>query len=115
MKRRVRASAVAGTFYPADPEELKSTVDELLEAASHAPDVPAPRPIKAMIVPHAGYVYSGPIAASAYVQLRPEAERIERVVLLGPCHRVYVDAESRAKFAAFDTVYRVGPVGVVTP
>ena len=62
----VRAPAVAGTFYPADPDRLQRLVDELLDGAA-TPDVPAPR---AVIVPHAGYVYSGPVAATAYNLLR---------------------------------------------
>ncbi len=81
----IRPPAVAGTFYPARPAVLKQAVTEMLAhpeggALSHAP--------KALIVPHAGYVYSGPIAASAYAQLAPLRGRIQRVVLLGPAHYV---------------------------
>jgi AmmeMemoRadiSam system protein B len=81
-----RPPAVAGTFYPADPGVLRATIDDAL-AAAEAPDGPPP---KALIVPHAGYVYSGPVAASAYASLRPVVDVIERVVLLGPAHRVVV-------------------------
>src|SRR5678815_2085289 len=81
-----RAPAVAGLFYPAAPGELAATVDRLLAAA--AP--PAARP-KAIVVPHAGYIYSGPIAASAFAQIAPFAHELERVVLVGPSHRVYAD------------------------
>jgi MEMO1 family protein len=84
----VRAPAVAGTFYPASPAELGATVDRLLAAVTVLPNTPCP---KALIVPHAGYVYSGPIAASAFARVKPYAERIKRVVLVGPAHRVYVD------------------------
>jgi AmmeMemoRadiSam system protein B len=86
---RERHPAVAGTFYPADPDVLRATVDDALAVASAtlAPDGPPP---KALIVPHAGYVYSGPVAASAYARLAPIADAIERVVLLGPAHRVAV-------------------------
>lgn len=82
----VRPPAVAGTFYPGSAAVLRGTVDRLLGAAA-SPAEGAPVP-KALIVPHAGYVYSGPIAASAYARLRPYAGIIRRVVLLGPAHRV---------------------------
>ena len=83
----VRPAAVAGAFYPADPRTLAHDIDRMLEAAA-AP--PQPRAPKALIVPHAGYIYSGPIAASAYALLKAVAARIHRVVLLGPTHRVAV-------------------------
>jgi MEMO1 family protein len=82
----VRPSAVAGMFYPGDPAALRAQVNELL-AAAH----PGPHPghrVKLLVVPHAGYIYSGPIAAAAYALLRNEHARIKRVVLLGPTHRV---------------------------
>ncbi|MBI4705903.1 MAG: AmmeMemoRadiSam system protein B [Deltaproteobacteria bacterium] len=81
MKRR--EPAVAGTFYPGSPERLREQVEGFLA------DVPATGPApKAIIGPHAGTVYSGPIAASAYGRLREARARIGRVVLLGPSHRV---------------------------
>jgi AmmeMemoRadiSam system protein B len=79
----IRHPAVAGLFYPGDADELGRMVERFLHEA-HT-DAPAP---KAMIVPHAGYVYSGPIAASAYARLRNREHEITRVVLLGPAHRV---------------------------
>jgi AmmeMemoRadiSam system protein B/AmmeMemoRadiSam system protein A len=82
-----RPAAVAGLFYPDNPIELKQTLTELLANARGARLAGAP---KALIVPHAGYVYSGPVAASAYGQLGALRGRIRRVVLLGPTHRVYV-------------------------
>jgi len=82
---RDREPAVAGLFYPADPETLSRQVQYLLGAAGP----PSLDEVKALVVPHAGYQYSGPIAASAYVQLAPLAGRIRRVVLFGPAHRVY--------------------------
>ncbi|HEY5944811.1 MAG TPA: AmmeMemoRadiSam system protein B [Kofleriaceae bacterium] len=84
----VRAPAVAGTFYPASQTELAATVDRLLASVNVAPGAPCP---KALIVPHAGYIYSGAIAASAFARVQPYADRITRVVLVGPAHRVFVD------------------------
>lgn len=82
---RVRRPAVAGSFYPAGAADLKSA---LAECARHSAAVaPGPRP-KALVAPHAGYMYSGPIAASAYGSLAPWKRDIQRVVLLGPSHHV---------------------------
>jgi AmmeMemoRadiSam system protein B/AmmeMemoRadiSam system protein A len=83
----VRPPAVAGLFYPDDAATLVRDVDAALAGSDPglAPGVP-----KAMIVPHAGYVYSGPIAASAYARLAPARGVVRRVVLFGPCHRVPV-------------------------
>ena len=86
-KPATRPAAVAGMFYPASMAELTRQVDELLAEAAGGERAPAP---KALIAPHAGYVYSGPIAASAYAQIRSQRGRIRRVVLLGPAHRVPV-------------------------
>ncbi|MDP1646490.1 MAG: AmmeMemoRadiSam system protein B [Thiobacillus sp.] len=83
----IRPAAVAGLFYPDSPIVLKQTLADLLaNARAGAPS----RPPKALIVPHAGYIYSGAVAASAYSQLGALRGRIRRVVLLGPTHRVYV-------------------------
>lgn len=79
---RVRAPAVAGSFYPANPSVLSTQVDTWLKQA-HAPR--PERPV-ALIVPHAGYVYSGPVAATAYATLRGRPGGVSRVLLLGPCH-----------------------------
>src|SRR5689334_8926364 len=78
-----RQPAVAGTFYPADPVKLRAQVEGLLRAARPAGVTP-----KALIAPHAGYIYSGPIAATAYATLASRAKEIQRVVLLGPSHFV---------------------------
>ena len=80
----VRHPAVAGRFYPADARELRATVEECLRSAGPY-EGPAP---KAIIAPHAGYIYSGPIAGSAYARLAPDRDVIRRVILLGPAHRV---------------------------
>lgn len=79
----VRKPAVAGMFYPANPKELRQLVRGFLKEAKASGPVP-----KAIIAPHAGYIYSGPIAASAYTRLAPARNTITRVVLLGPAHRV---------------------------
>lgn len=85
----VRPPAVAGTFYPADRTVLARAIDALV-AAAPVPDPAAPCP-KALVVPHAGYVYSGPIAAAAFARVASFADRITRVVLIGPAHRMFVD------------------------
>lgn len=88
-----RQPAVAGTFYPGAPGQLAQVVDGYLRdaEASALGSVPISVPIsvpKALVAPHAGYVYSGPVAASAYATLREARDLIHRVVLLGPSHRV---------------------------
>jgi MEMO1 family protein len=83
QSKTVRNPAVAGMFYPAEPARLRAAVERYLESAESRGSVP-----KAIIAPHAGYVYSGAIAASAYARLTPAADVIKRVVLLGPAHRV---------------------------
>lgn len=80
---RIRRPAVAGMFYPSASQELRTMLQEFLAAAAPAGVAP-----KALIVPHAGYIYSGPVAATAYAQLRAAREEIRRIVLLGPSHRV---------------------------
>ncbi len=86
---QVRPAAVAGTFYPGEASSLSRTVHSLLEACSAGAPAGA-QPPKALIVPHAGYVYSGSTAAQAYALLAPWRQTIRRVVLLGPVHRVPV-------------------------
>jgi AmmeMemoRadiSam system protein B len=81
--KHVRSPAVAGVFYPSDAATLRHEINIYLRAADSAGPYP-----KALIVPHAGYVYSGPVAASGYRLLEPIRHIIERVVLVGPSHRV---------------------------
>lgn len=100
---RVRRPALAGSFYPADPGELAHSVDHSLGKAK----VFAGRP-KAVIAPHAGFVYSGDVAGSAYGAVKARRGEISRVVLLGPCHRVPVAAFAVPTFEAFAT-----PLGIV--
>lgn len=78
-----RLPAVAGRFYPEDPKQLHTMIDHFLNDADTGKKVP-----KAIIAPHAGYIYSGPIAASAYARLKKAHDRISRVVLIGPSHHV---------------------------
>src|SRR3970282_2315674 len=102
----VRAPAAAGMFYPGESRELAQALTDRLGAAAHdAPERPVP---KAIIAPHAGYVYSGPIAASVYALLAPARQTIRRVVLLGPTHRVAIRGLALPGAAAFAT-----PLGVV--
>jgi hypothetical protein len=101
-----RPAAVAGMFYPGDPRMLAGEVDAMLDAAgaaSPAPTIAQLSQPKALIAPHAGYIYSGPIAASAYALLAPFAQTIRRVVLLGPCHRVAVRGLAVPHARAFAT------------
>ncbi len=77
---QIREPAVADYFYPADSGELSATIHQMLH---EAPVLHTAAP-KALIVPHAGYIYSGPVAATAYASLRPHRDEYTRVVLLGP-------------------------------
>jgi AmmeMemoRadiSam system protein B len=94
---------VAGSFYPRGPEELNATMAGLL-AAQHG----SARPPKALIVPHAGYVYSGKVAAQAYGSLAPAAGALRRVLLLGPSHREWFRGLAVPTVQAFAT-----PLGTV--
>ncbi len=78
-----RLPAVCGAFYPKHPVELRLMINRYLASARTGSIAP-----KAMIAPHAGYIYSGPVAASAYASLRNLTTPVERVVLIGPSHRV---------------------------
>ncbi|UCF67000.1 MAG: AmmeMemoRadiSam system protein B [Acidobacteriota bacterium] len=100
-----RHPAVSGLFYPAEAKELSALVTEYLEHAGPAPTVP-----KAIIAPHAGYVYSGPVAASAYAALAPARRRIKRVVLVGPAHRVAFNGLALSSCEAFETPLGLVPV-----
>ena len=98
---QVRAPAVAGMFYPDRARDLEAMLSDFLdEAASHAEPGPVP---KAIIAPHAGYVYSGPIAASVYARLRPAADVLSRVVLIGPSHRMPLRGLAAPTVDAFET------------
>ncbi len=94
-----RAAAVAGYFYDASPGRLKHDVIQLLNAETPVgEDIP-----QGIIVPHAGYVYSGPTAASAYRQLLVDPGQVKRVLLLGPAHRVYIEGMAIPSVDSFTT------------
>jgi len=103
---RVRPAAVAGAFYPAGPVDLLDAIQRAF-AGAVVPGADAPVP-KALVVPHAGYPYSGPVAASAYLRLVPARASIRRVVLVGPSHRVPVRGVAVSSADAFAT-----PLGLV--
>jgi AmmeMemoRadiSam system protein B len=104
----IRTPAVAGMFYPADPQELRTAIGGFMANAKPdgaAPPLEAP---KAVIAPHAGYVYSGPVAASAYARIAPLKGTVQRVVLLGPSHRVGFRGIALPDAESFQT-----PLGIV--
>jgi MEMO1 family protein len=102
----VRQAVVAGRFYPSDPTELRELITDQL---AQVPSAKGPGP-KALIAPHAGYLYSGPIAASAYAQLIPGRELIRRIVLLGPSHYVALKGLATCSAEAFATPLGMVPV-----
>jgi MEMO1 family protein len=105
--QRVRPTAVAGAFYPQASRTLRQMLRQSFDAA--APDEPVDSQIpKAIVVPHAGYQYSGPIAASAYARLAAARSTIRRVVLAGPSHRVWLHGLGVSSADAFET-----PLGLV--
>jgi len=99
-----RQPAVAGSFYPVNPEQLHLMLDQFLNDAATDEKVP-----KAIIAPHAGYIYSGPIAASAYARLKKAHDKITRVVLIGPSHRVAFRGLAVSRSETFTT-----PLGSVS-
>ncbi len=96
---KIRPPAVAGAFYPADPARLRAQVTELMAAAPAGGGMPP----KALIAPHAGYVYSGPVAAAAFAGLRGREACIRRVVVIGPAHYVAIRGIATATAHAFET------------
>jgi MEMO1 family protein len=101
----VRQPAVAGRFYPQDPVELRTQVENFLAAAATPQPCATP---KAIIAPHAGFIYSGSVAGSAYARLSPARDTIKTVVLLGPAHFVPVYGVAGTSASAFAT-----PLGTV--
>ena len=124
---KVRLAAVAGRFYPRDPVELRNLINDLLAQVAPATRQESEAPVatsgagipparlsgpKALIAPHAGYPYSGPIAASAYAQFLPARHQIRRVVVLGPSHYVTVKGLATSSAGAFATPLGLVPVDV---
>lgn len=98
----IRQPAVAGTFYPGNSDQLAADVAGFVTAAAANVPPHAPTP-KAIIAPHAGYVYSGAMAGRAYARLKPAAHIIKRVILLGPCHRVALSGLALSSARSFLT------------
>ena len=120
----VRQAAAAGTFYPADPERLRDHVETMLGEASSLGDSsaqpsPIPRSVAtpvplALIAPHAGYIYSGPIAASAFKTLEALSHPIHRVVIIGPSHFVPFSGVALPEAEVFETPLGKIPVDIAT-
>jgi AmmeMemoRadiSam system protein B len=104
---RARRPAVAGMFYSDKPQELAAAVRAYVAEA--APPGMA-KPPKAVVAPHAGYIYSGPVAGTAYAALAPRGKEIERVILIGPSHRIGFPGVAASGASAFETP--LGPVAV---
>lgn len=110
----IRPPAVAGLFYPRDPQELRAVLEHCLAQVAKPQALPGSAGVtcasmpKALIAPHAGYLYSGPVAASAYGALNDIGHRIKRVVLMGPSHYVPFSGLAIPQAAAFAT-----PLGTV--
>src|SRR6266516_3235748 len=102
----IRASAVAGTFYAGDPDRLQNQVMQLLADVTASIEVLP----KALIAPHAGYAYSGGVAAAAFATLQNCAQTITRVVLIGPAHYVPVRGIAAPTVEAFETPLGCVPV-----
>src|SRR5690606_26076954 len=108
----IRPAAVAGHFYPSDPELLRNQINEMLTAAMPAEELATPP--KAVVVPHAGYMYSGMIAANGFAPVQMLRKHIRRVVLLGPPHRMAVRGCVLPAAQGFATPLGVVPVDLRT-
>ena len=97
---KIRPAAVAGLFYPADAAQLHRDIQSMLSVTEQAESVP-----KALIVPHAGYIFSGPVAASAFAQLKNIRHIVKRVIVLGPCHRVPLNGLATSSADYFETPF----------
>ncbi len=105
----IRPAAVAGRFYPGVRGELVANVESLLAEARPAPFDEVPR---AIIAPHAGYVYSGPVAGSAFSMLEPLAAKLRRVVVIGPSHYIGFEGIAASPAVWFRTPLGDMPVDV---
>lgn len=105
----IRPPAVAGQFYPADPDRLQRQVKRYIDQASLSEDLGT---VRAVMAPHAGYVYSGPTAGYAFKALKKLPERDWTVFLLGPAHRMPVHGVALGSYTAFRTPLGDAPVAV---
>ncbi|MCD0442473.1 AmmeMemoRadiSam system protein B [Glycomyces sp. A-F 0318] len=108
----VRPPAVAGRFYPADPDRLRDDIARLIEAVGPVRDPLA----AAYIAPHAGYRHSGPVAAEVYARLAAHRGEVKRVILVGPSHHYPLRGHAAAPYAAWQTPLgqvRAAPTNVV--
>jgi AmmeMemoRadiSam system protein B len=113
-EKNIRPPAVASMFYPGGTAELRNAVQNYLSNAGTEEDVPKLKKgetaeLRTLIVPHAGYIYSGKIAASAYRLLEQNQNQFKRVLLLGPAHRVWLEGAAFPEADAFQT-----PLGEIT-
>jgi AmmeMemoRadiSam system protein B len=113
-EKNIRPPAVASMFYPGGATELRKAVQNYLSNAGTEEDVPKLKKgetaeLRTLIVPHAGYIYSGKIAASAYRLLEQNQNQFKRVLLLGPAHRVWLEGAAFPEADAFQT-----PLGEIT-
>jgi AmmeMemoRadiSam system protein B len=102
---KYRNPAVAGMFYPDNEAQLNASLDQLFDRLELPDTLP-----KALIVPHAGYVFSGRVAAHAYQYLKQHSDKIKRVVLLGPSHRCYLQGCAVPSYDCFVTPLGIIPV-----
>lgn len=99
----MKKADVSGSFYPASPQILTKTVSEFIENAKEFVEIP-----KAIIAPHAGYIYSGPVAGTAYRSLKKISDKIKNVILLSPSHRIAFEGVAFHSDDKFET-----PLGVL--
>lgn len=105
----VRPSPIAGTWYPGRPEQLAETIDQML---NNAPSIDVLGPIRGLVVPHAGYRYSGAIAARAFKLVQGVA--YDRVVVISPMHHAYAASVLTTAHTAYQTPLGTIPVDVQT-
>lgn len=104
--QNVRMPSVAGIFYPNEPARLRALLEHLLAAATA---LTVPGRLRALIVPHAGYAYSGPVAATGYKLLHTTVKKTSPIVLLlGPTHYIHLDGVATLNVATWET-----PLGAV--
>ncbi len=114
MSQNIRQAAVAGMFYPSAPGELASTISALFQTAAAESGADKSLCPKAIIAPHAGYIYSGPTAAMAYQCLQACHKQYNKVVLLGPSHRVAVNGLALSSADTYQTPLGVIPLDIDT-